>query len=423
MRQFGVIFSHELRTYLKNKVFVGITLVLVLVMAVVMFFPRISQMFESQSTPEPGISQGGEAEVPGEDEDLPVMYLGGVGGNEAVEIFSAGFPDYQIQPVEGSAEDLSQLVQEGLGECGFYLPSETEYVYYAQDVSLYDTNAQTAEALLKQVYQMKRMLEGGMTPETALEALQVQVSGEVVSLGSDQTQTFWYTYVMIFALYMAILLYGQMVATNVATEKSSRAMEVLITSAKPTSMMFGKVLASCMAGLLQLVVIFGSALVFYNLNSSYWGDSPMVAMLFDIPVSLLLYMVVFFVLGFLIYAFLFGAVGSTANKLEDINTSVMPISLLFIFAFIVVMSSMGSGNVDTTLMQVLSFVPFTSPMAMFTRIAMSTVPWYQVVLSVAILAASVVGVGILSAKIYRVGVLMYGKPPKLTDLLKSLKNA
>lgn len=421
MRQFGVIFSHELRTYLKNKVFVGITLVLVLIMAVVMFFPRIREAFDSQ--PEPDISQGGEAEVPGEDEDLPVMYLGGVGGNEAVEIFSAGFPDYRIEPVEGSAQDLSQLVQEGLGECGFYLPSETEYVYYAQEVSLYDTNAQTAEALLKQVYQMKRMIEGGMTPETALEALQVQVTGEVVSLGSDQTQTFWYTYVMIFALYMAILLYGQMVATNVATEKSSRAMEVLITSAKPTSMMFGKVLASCVAGLLQLVVIFGSALVFYNLNSSYWGDSPMVAMLFDIPVSLLLYMVVFFVLGFLIYAFLFGAVGSTANKLEDINTSVMPISMLFVVAFIVVMSSMGSGNVDTLLMQVLSYVPFTSPMAMFTRIAMSTVPWYQVALSVAILAASVVGVGILSAKIYRGGVLMYGKPPKITELIRSLWHA
>ena len=351
------------------------------------------------------------------------MYLGGVGGNEAVEIFTAGFPGYRVEPVEGDGESIAQLVQEGEGECGFYLPSETEYVYYAQDVSFHDTNAQTAEALLRQVYQLKRMVEGGMTPETALEALQVQVSGEVVSLGSDQTRTFWYTYVMIFALYMAILLYGQMVATNVATEKSSRAMEVLITSAKPTSMMFGKVLASCVAGLLQLVVIFGAALVFYNLNSSYWGGSPMIAMLFDIPVSLLLYMVVFFVLGFLIYAFLFGAVGSTANKLEDINTSVMPISMLFVIAFVVVMSSMASGNVDTLIMQVLSYVPFTSPMAMFTRIAMSTVPWYQVAMSVAILAASVVGVGILSAKIYRVGVLMYGKPPKITDLLKSLKNA
>lgn len=64
---------------------------------------------------------------------------------------------------------------------------------------------------------------------------------------------------MIFALYTVILLYGQMVATNVATEKSSRAMEVLITSAKPTSLMFGKVIASCIAGFIQLLAVFGTA--------------------------------------------------------------------------------------------------------------------------------------------------------------------
>lgn len=79
--------------------------------------------------------------------------------------------------------------------------------------------------------------------------MSIQITGEVESLGKDQFQNFFYTYIMIFALYMVILLYGQMVATNVATEKSSRAMEVLITSAKPNSMMFGKVLASCIAGL------------------------------------------------------------------------------------------------------------------------------------------------------------------------------
>ena len=122
MRQFGVIFSHELRTYLKNKVFVGITLVLVLVMAVVMFFPRISGLFESQSTPEPGISPGGEAE------DLPVMSLGGVGGHEAVELFSAGFPGYRVAPAEGDGASIAQLAPDGEGECACYLPSGAESV-------------------------------------------------------------------------------------------------------------------------------------------------------------------------------------------------------------------------------------------------------------------------------------------------------
>ena len=76
---------------------------------------------------------------------------------------------------------------------------------------------------------------------------------------------------------MVILLYGQMIATNVATEKSSRAMELLITSAKPVSMMFGKVIASCLAGMVQLIAVFGSAILFYGMNQEQWNDNPIVA--------------------------------------------------------------------------------------------------------------------------------------------------
>ena len=141
------------------------------------------------------------------------------------------------------------------------------------------------------------------------------------------------------------------------------------------------------------------------------------------PISLLVYMLVFFVLGFLMYAFMFGAIGSTASKLEDINTSVMPVTLLFIAGFIVVMFSMSGGNVDTVLMKICSYVPFTSPMAMFARIAMGTVPGYAVAISIGILIASVVAVGMLSAKIYRVGVLLYGTTPKLGGILKAMKRA
>lgn len=142
--------------------------------------------------------------------------------------------------------------------------------------------------------------------------------------------------------------------------------------------------------------------------------------IFDMPPSLLGFMLIFFVLGFFIYAFLYGAIGSTVSKLEDINTSVMPITMLFIIAFFVVMFSFASSNVDNILMKVCSFIPFTSPMAMFTRIAMSTVPWYEIVLSIAILIGSVIGVGVVSAKIYRVGVLLYGTTPKIGSIIKAV---
>ena len=186
-------------------------------------------------------------------------------------------------------------------------------------------------------------------------------------------------------------------------------------------MMFGKVLASCLAGFVQIAAVFGSALVFYDLNLEYWQHNALVQSIFNIPPELLMYMLVFFVLGFLIYAFLYGAIGSMATKLEDINTSTMPLTLMFIAAFLVVMMSMSSGNVDNMLMRVCSYLPFTSPM--FTRIAMSTVPLYEILLSIAILAASSAGIGVLAAKIYRVGVLLYGTTPKTGAILRAIRRA
>ena len=128
-------------------------------------------------------------------------------------------------------------------------------------------------------------------------------------------------------------------------------------------------------------------------------------------------------LGFFVYAFLYGAIGSTASKVEDINTSVMPLTFLFIAAFFAVIFSMSSGNVDNMVMKVCSYIPFTSPMAMFTRIAMSKVPFYEVAISIVILILSVFGIGIISAKIYRVGVLLYGTTPKFRAIIKAVRKA
>ena len=366
MKQFGIVFSHELRGYLKNKVFVGVTLFLVIAIAVGMFIPTI-------------ISSTDDSQAPSANENSPIMLISSEDENLALlvkEYFMIGFQGYRVEIFEGDLEEIKDNITEGKAECAFVLESADSYTYFVNNLSLYDSNTQIADSLLESVYKARVMLDYGLTLEEVNEIMSVSITGKTETLGKNQIDNFFYTYIMIFALYMVILLYGQMVATNVATEKSSRAMELLVTSVKPTSMMFGKVLASCLAGFIQLLLVFGSAILFYNINGESWADIPIVASIFDMPLSLFAYMLVFFVLGFLIYAFLYGAIGSTASKLEDINTSVMPITFLFIFAFIVVMISMSSGEVDNLLMKVCSYIPFTSPMAMFTRIAMSTVAWY-----------------------------------------------
>ncbi|MCI8472998.1 MAG: ABC transporter permease [Clostridiales bacterium] len=414
MNQFGKILGFELKYYFKNKIFVGVTVALALLIAAVMFFPRISDAIQS-----------GEEEGEGEEKPIMLVHTEAAEDAETVQTaFAAAFPGYDVQSTDKSAAEIQDQITAGKAECAFVITSPTAYSYYINTLSMYDTNTEIAGSILQNLYRMNAMIGSGMTPEEADKALNVEIDGDVVNLGKDQFQNYFYTYIMIFALYMVILLYGQMVATNVATEKSSRAMELLITSARPASMMFGKVVASCLAGLVQLVAVFGSAFLFYNVNKSYWADNSIVQSIFNIPMDLLVYMLIFFILGFFIYAFLYGAIGSTASKLEDINTSVMPLTFLFIIGFVVVISSISSGNVDNTIIKICSYVPFTSPMAMFARIAMSsTVAWYEIVISIGILTGSVLGIGVLCAKIYRVGVLLYGTTPKLGSVLKAVWRA
>ena len=411
MKQFSKILKFELKGYLRNKVFVGITIFLVAVIAIVMFIPNMIAAFSSDAPEEGGELVGLPTMlVYSEDESL---------GAVVKEYFGSAFSDYDVKIADGSIEDVKSEITSGNAECAFVMNSATSYTYLVNNLSMYDMNTEIASTVLQEVYRVIAMVQSGLTPEQAGEIMSVVIESSTETLGKDQMQNFLYTYIMIFALYMVILLYGQMVATNVATEKSSRAMELLVTSAKPTSMMFGKVLASCIAGFSQLVLVFGTAILLYNVNKEALSN-PLIASIFDIPIELFIYLIVFFVLGFLIYAFMFGAIGSTASKLEDINTSVMPITFLFIIAFMVVMFSMSSGSVDNTAMLICSYVPFTSPMAMFTRICLSTVMWYEIVISITVLIGSTVGIGILSAKIYRVGVLLYGTPPKLGAILKTV---
>lgn len=413
MKQFGKILKFELKYFFKNKVFIGVTLLIVVVIAVVMSFHHVEAIFESFKTSD-------------KPEDVSIMLVKAENPAQAdmvKQAFTEAFADYKVEITSDDDSVIKEKITSEKVECAFVMTSPTTYTYYVNDLSMYDMNSQIANGVLQRIYQMNAMMGSGMTPQQATEVMGVQITGTVENLGKNQMENFFYTYIMIFALYMVILLYGQMVATNVATEKSSRAMELLITSAKPTAMMFGKVIASCLTGLIQIVAVFGSALVFYNLNESSWENNMVVDSIFNIPPELLGYMLIFFILGFLIYAFMYGAVGSTVSRLEDVNVAIMPITMLFVIAFFVVVSAMSSGNVDNTLMTVCSYIPFISPMAMFTRIAMSTVPWYEIAISIAILVGSTIGVGFLSAKIYRTGVLMYGTTPKVSAIIKAIRKA
>lgn len=409
MKQFWKVFSFEFNNHLKNKIIVGITAFLVLLMAVVLFFPRITVFFntdEAEPTQTPSLTMLVKIADPSQ------AHLG--------DVISSMFEHYNVYITDDDINTVKEEIAADRADCAIVLSSADSFVYYVKNHSMDDINPEIVRTALQTDQQERAMIDNGIPAEQATAILNTQIIYEIETLSQDQSSNFLYTYIIVFALYLVIMLYGQMISTNVAIEKSSRAMELLITSTNPTSMMFGKVIASCLMGLVQLTIIFGSAVLFYSFNKEHWENNIIFSSIFNIPIELLIYMLVFFVFGFLIYAFLFGAIGSLASKLEDINVSTIPIMVLFIIAFIGVTTAVSSNDVNSSLMKVCSYIPFSSPMAMFARIAMSSVPIYEIVISIVILLISVVGIGFLSARIYRLGVLLYGNPPKIGTILKSL---
>ena len=327
MRQFRTILGFELQNYFKNKVFVSVTIIIMLAVAGVMFYPQITSFFTHDNEARQG--------------DRPIMLVATDSSelptSTTEAVFRRSFPHYQIKVTTDRAEQVKEQVKSGKAKYALVL-GDTSYTYYVNGLAMADSNVATANSVVKDLYQLKMLRRHGLSAEQTSQVMTVQIKPNVQNLGKDQTKNFYSAFIMIYALYIAVMTYGQMVATNVASEKSSRAMELLTTSASPVAMMFGKIIASCLAGLTQLVGIFGSALLFYNLNRASWQGNQMINSIFNIPPDLLLYMILFFLLGFFIYGMMYGAVGSLVSKIEDIGSVAMPIILVFVIGFVVVMS-------------------------------------------------------------------------------------
>ncbi|MBF1037342.1 MAG: ABC transporter permease [Candidatus Nanosynbacter sp.] len=412
MKQFFTIFKHELSQYFKNKIFVITTLILILAVSGFLFAPRIGEIINKSKNAESSEEKKSEVLVKSDNANLEKL----------LPAIAASFPQQNVKITNDSVDEIKKQIKEQSVEFAFVLSSDLKsYTYLANVSALQDPNLNTMDNLLKTLYSHAYLKKHGLNDTQIAEVQNPNITHTIESISEDGTKNFWYAYVMVFVLYMVIMMFGQKVAMSVVTEKTSRAMEVLITSASPVALMFGKILASSVAGIFQITAIFGSAFISYNINKSYFETNAVINTLFNFPASLVGYLLIFFLLGFLIYSFLFGAMASTVSKIEDLSSVVMLIQIIFVAGFVVSTNAMTSGDVNSELMKGLSLFPLTSPMAMFTRIAMSEVPGLEILLSVAFLILATVLIGYIAAKIYRVGVLMYGTRPTLGKIIKAIR--
>lgn len=412
MKQFFIIFKHELSQYFKNKMFVITTLILILAVSGFLFAPRIGEIINKSKSAETSEEKKSEVLVKSDNTNLEKL----------LPAIAASFPQQNVKITNDSVDEIKKQIKEQSVEFAFVLSSDLKsYTYLANVSALQDPNLNTMDNLLKTLYSHVYLKKHGLNDNQIAEVQNPNITHTIENISEDGAKNFWYAYVMVIVLYMVIIMFGQKVAMSVVTEKTSRAMEVLITSASPAALMFGKILAASVAGFIQITAVFGSAFISYNINKSYFETNAIINTLFNFPASLVGYLIIFFLLGFLIYSFLFGAMASTISKIEDLSSVVILIQIIFAAGFAISTNAMTSGDVNSELMKGLSLFPLTSPMAMFTRIAMSEVPGLEILLSVAFLILATILIGYIAAKIYRVGVLMYGTKPTLGKIIKAIR--
>lgn len=226
-------------------------------------------------------------------------------------------------------------------------------------------------------------------------------------------------YVLLFVIYFSVIFYASMIATEVATEKSSRVMEILISSVSPVKQMFAKLLG---IGLLSITQMLFILIVGYASIQAKMDDlTSMTGGMFgfsDIPISTFIYAGIYFLLGYFLFATLAAFLGSLVSRTEDVQQLISPMIFLIVGAFMIAM--FGLTNPDTTFITVSSYIPFFTPMIMFLRVGMLSIPFWEIALSIALLLGTIILLAIFGARVYKGGVLIYGKSSSFKDFKKAL---
>lgn len=280
---------------------------------------------------------------------------------------------------------------------------------------------------LRSVFISGRLREAGVDPAVLITALRpadlqtFRVSEGRLTGESGET-SFLLAYAMSFLLYIALLLYGIQVMSSVVEEKSSRIVEVLISSLSPFQLLMGKVVGVGAVALTQLGIWAGTAMVLTTFRVQVAGlfgaDASSVA---DLPIpsvspDLLVVFLSFFALGFLFYAAAYAAIGSMCNSVQETQQSHIPITI-FIAGGLMSMFALLSEPAGS-LAQTLSLVPFFAPFVTPMRYSFGAIQPLGIALSVAAMALGTVAMVWVAARIYRVGILSYGKKAKWGDVAR-----
>lgn len=429
----GIIIAREFNERVGKKSFVITTLLMPVLMLLLMAAPAAIMML---STPD--------------DTEIAVVDQSGIMMPE----LAARAADLDFVTLTATDQPLDSVIADDRYDAVIFIGQDI--VENPSNAALYNRDAGSMEVEMLASNAIKKVVEDERLKAYSIENLskildEVNVDVHLSTLRIDESGnqesfssgvSYGMGMVMTFVLYMFLLLYGQMVMTSIIEEKNNRVLELVVSSVKPMQLMMGKIIGVGLVAVVQ-VVIWGVLLCLMSafllpvilpadlsaqvamasagdmdLSSSF--DPDMINALATFTsvgyiATMMGYMLMFLVGGFLFYASIFAAIGSAVDNIQDVSQlqtfAVLPIILALVFSLAVVSDPNGTMSVW------MSMIPFTSPMVMLARIPFG-IPAWQIWVSAAILFASFVAMAWIAGKIYRIGIFMYGKKPSIADLVR-----
>lgn len=439
MNRISLIISREYLTRIRKRSFLIMTLVTPLLFAAVIILPvYLSQSMKDESIKNVAIvdDTGLYRSVLKDQNNVHFIEIG-----EPVEQAKNSRDYYAILQIQG---DLSKN-------------PNAAYIYSEQQVSL-DIKHMISNTLRKYIEQQKIEAYGDLDVKAILKNLETDVNITAIKWGKDGSEKRSSTELAMavgmfsgFLIYMFIFLYGAQVLRGVIEEKTNRIIEVVISSVKPFQLMMGKIIGVAMVGLTQFILwVILTVSILFVVQTFVLPDDIKQQLIqskteqfsganFDSPAmnvenqklgkaieaftainftEVILFFVLFFLGGYMLYSALFAAIGAAVDQETDSQQFMLPITLPMIFAIYVGISAVNNPHGPIAFW--CSLIPFTSPIVMMVRIPFE-VPMWEKLVSLAILILTFILVTLFAAKIYRTGILMYGKKINYKELWKWIR--
>jgi ABC-2 type transport system permease protein len=351
---------------------------------------------------------------------------------------------YQLHEEFATTEDAKIALRKRVNTKGLYayleIPKDVfengEIRFYARTTTNFEVQS-AFHRIISDIVRDKRFAESGYSQREvsrlmrsirfnayAIKSSKDKTGGTEVESSIETGARIGLGYVLVFVLYMFVLIYANSIMRSVLEEKTTRIVEVIVSSIKPYQLLLGKLVGVCSVCITMFViwVLFGVLLVMnidpllgiFGIDSLPMQLVGVIETVKESSVGVLIYFFIYFIIGFFMYSTLYAVIGAICNSEEEAQQIVGPLTMLIMVPFIMMFQLFRIP--DSTLSILLSHIPFFSPILMFMRINVLMPPLWEILLNILLMCATVLFVIFVCGKIYRVGILMYGKRPTLREL-------